>query len=260
MTLCLSGWKIHSDKFLACISLIEMKSQTGCTQEKMWESFSTSSAELTFFDETKFVYSDTWCHFCWCPVQSQEPDLNPVCPFQLRTLYDSVILFYSFLVQQRAFPCLMMPIHRFPTDWVAWWSQLECIECRGQNSISVLGNTVTVTCAGLPFLSRLSQDMFLSFPCPHHCHVSHRCSWSRTIPAYRISISLPGTPDSLQYESCFRVTPFPLLAVPTLCGVKYELKLLFVCLFSMQNSTDEQSILWETFAQENLIFFRILQA
>lgn len=33
-----------------------------------------------------------------------------------------------------------------------------------------------------------------------------------------------------------------------------------VCLFSKQNRMDEQSILWETFAQENQTFFRTLQA
>lgn len=71
---------------------------------------------------------------------------------------------------------------------------------------------------------------------------------------------LPGTQESLQRESRCRVTPFPLSAVPTLLGMKYDLKLLFVCLFSIQNSIDEQSILWETFAQENQKFFRILQA
>lgn len=54
--------------------------------------------------------------------------------------------------------------------------------------------------------------------------------------------------ESLHNESCCKGTPCPLLSVLIPEGMKFLLKLLFICLFFIENSMDQQSISWETFA------------
>lgn len=109
MTLSSGSWEIHRDKILACISLIANE-----VPDRMYSGK----------DVAKLLNSG-----------------YSVIPW----FYDS-ILFLSGSAETFPLPDAAEDIHLFPTDWVAQWSQLECIECRGQNSVSVLGNTVTSLC------------------------------------------------------------------------------------------------------------------
>lgn len=222
MTLSLGSWEIHCDKFLACISLIANE-----VPDRMYSGK----------DMAKLLNSG----------------------------YSMILWFYSipFWLSRDLFP--------------AWW-------CRGHSSFSHrLSGTVKPArmhrmqrtkfclCSGqhchLPVLDSHSSPNYLktcfcAFPFALTTVMPPRGALSgRTFLAYRNSIEvitarhtgLPTTWVMLQSHT------FSFISCSHPLGHEIWAKTV-VCLFSIQNSMDEQSILWETFAQENQIFLRMLQA